>query len=108
MKVPEGSRFAVERYASLKEGLLLEGNVEAVERLRPIAEKYHCTMAQLALAWTMANPDVSVVLTGATKLSQLEENLQAVRLLGLFQSGELDWSEIGLAVSPPTSVLARF
>ena len=108
MEVPEGSRFAVDRYANLKEGLLLQENIVAVERLRPIAERYDCTMAQLALAWTMANKDVSVVLTGATKISQLEENLKAVELLGLFESGELDWDEIGLAVSPSTSVLSRF
>ena len=108
MEVPEGSRFAVQRYQNLKEGLLLQENIEAVERLRPIAEKHSCTMSQLALAWTIANKDVSVVLTGATKLSQVEENLKAVELLDKFEWGELNWREIGDAVSPSTSVLSRF
>ena len=108
MSVPEGSRFAVQRYQNLKEGMLLQENIDAVEKLRPIAEKHGVTMAQLALAWTMANKDVSVVLMGATKLSQLEDNLKAVELLELFERGEIDWNEVGDAVSPSTSVLSRF
>ena len=35
-------------------------------------------MGQLALAWTMANPDVSTVITGATTPAQVDENLAAV------------------------------
>lgn len=106
--VPSGSRFAVERYRNLKEGLLTEDNLEAVERLKPIAEKYGVSMAQLALAWTMSNKDVSTVLTGATKVEQLEENLKAVQLVPLFESGEISWSEVGNAISPSTSVMSRF
>jgi len=108
MDVPEDSRFAVERYKFLKDGLLHQDNIDAVEKLRGHAEKHGVSMAQLALAWTMANTDVSVVLMGATKISQLEENLKAVELVAKFDSGQLDWNEIGDAVSESTSVLSRF
>ena len=108
MDVPDDSRFAVERYKFLKDGLLHQENIDAVEKLRGHAEKHGVSMAQLALAWTMANTDVSVVLMGATKISQLEENLKAVELVAKFESGQLDWNEIGDAVSESTSVLSRF
>jgi voltage-dependent potassium channel beta subunit len=106
--VPEDSRFAVKRYQNLKEGILTDENLQAVERLKPLAERHGVKMAQLALAWTMANKDVSTVLTGATKVEQLEENLEAVRLVERFESNEISWEEVGDAISPSTSVMSRF
>lgn len=45
--------------------------VDKVDALRPIAEELGCTLAQLALAWCAYNPNVSTVITGATKLTQV-------------------------------------
>jgi predicted aldo/keto reductase-like oxidoreductase len=48
-----------------------EDNLKKVDGLRPIAEELGCTMAQLALAWAASNPDVSTVITGASKPQQV-------------------------------------
>lgn len=48
-----------------------EDNLKKVDGLRPIAEELGCSMAQLALAWAASNPDVSTVITGATKPQQV-------------------------------------
>ncbi len=41
-------------------------------------------MAQLAMAWVIHNPDVSTAITGATKVSQLEDTVKAVSILKHF------------------------
>jgi aryl-alcohol dehydrogenase-like predicted oxidoreductase len=46
-----------------------------------LAKKHNCTQAQLALAWSIANKDVSVALLGFTKLEQIHENFKAVEIL---------------------------
>lgn len=55
--------------------------IETVERLRPIAGDLGATLAQLALAWTVKNPNVSTCITGASKTSQIQENLKALDVL---------------------------
>ena len=50
---------------------------------RPIAERLDCTMAQLALAWCTKNPHVSTVITGASKVSQVEQNFGALQVIPL-------------------------
>jgi aryl-alcohol dehydrogenase-like predicted oxidoreductase len=49
--------------------------------LQPIAAELGGTLAQLALAWVAKNPNVSTVITGASKLDQLRQNLGALALL---------------------------
>ncbi len=46
-----------------------------------IADDIGCTPAQLALAWTAANPNVSTVITGASRVEQVRENMQALEVL---------------------------
>ena len=55
--------------------------IETVERLRPIAGDLGATLAQLALAWTLKNPRVSTVITGATSAAQVEENMRALEVV---------------------------
>jgi len=52
-----------------------------VAQLEPIATELDCTLAQLAIAWVAKNPRVSTVITGASKLSQLQSNLGALQVL---------------------------
>ena len=106
--VPEGSRFSVPRYQNLKEGILTEENLESIKNLQPLADRIGCTCAQLALAWCIANENVSTVLTGATKMEQLLENIEAVKLVSKFEANEISWDEVGDALSPSTSVMSRF
>ena len=53
----------------------------AVSQLMPIAEELGASLAQLALAWVAKNPRVSTVITGASKLSQLQQNLGALAVI---------------------------
>jgi voltage-dependent potassium channel beta subunit len=75
--IPEDSRGALAGRLSDAEA------VQRVERLRPIAERLDCTMAQLALAWCTKHPMVSTVITGASKVSQVEQNFGAVDVIPL-------------------------
>ena len=54
---------------------------EKLLKLKDIAEKkLNCSLAQLALAWILANPDVSTIILGASRVSQLEENIKALEI----------------------------
>ncbi|MEW6705725.1 MAG: aldo/keto reductase [Pseudomonadota bacterium] len=79
--VPEGSRGALENMAFLRDGLTDARKNAAVAQLEPIAAELGGTLAQLAIAWVLKNPRVSTVITGASKLSQLQSNLGAAALV---------------------------
>jgi aryl-alcohol dehydrogenase-like predicted oxidoreductase len=76
--VPPDSRFAREDWA--KERMMTEENVQRVRNLKKIADELGVTRSQLALAWTLRHPGVSSAIMGATKVSQLEDNLKAIEL----------------------------
>lgn len=73
--VPEDSRFGREDWA--KKRYLTDENVEKVKKLKPIADDLGISRAQLALAWVLHHTGVSSVITGATKISQVEDNVKA-------------------------------
>ena len=83
--VPRGSRMETEGYDWLRDRELESSkgrsNIETARLLLPIAEESGCTLAQLAIAWCLKNPDVSSVITGASKPSQIEENMHALELV---------------------------
>ena len=74
--IPEDSRLA--HLPQFKNNLLTDVNAAKVRALAPLAEGLGVTRAQLALAWLLHQPAVSSVITGATKVSQIEENVAAV------------------------------
>lgn len=74
--IPEGSRLALEGFEWLKNRLVQE-KIEKVRQMTAIAEELDCSMAQLALAWCLNNPNVSSVITGASRPEQVWENMQA-------------------------------
>lgn len=76
--MPEGSRFADND--GFAERFLTDANRRIVLRLKEVADDLGVTRAQLALAWTLRQPGVSSVITGATKVSQIEDNLGAAEL----------------------------
>jgi voltage-dependent potassium channel beta subunit len=80
--IPAGSRGAVESYAFLRPRLTDEKGNEIVGRLQPVAHELGCTPAQLALAWCLKNPRVSTVITGATSVAQVQENMKALDVAG--------------------------
>jgi len=72
---PADSRAAdpnANMFMSLNDAVL-----EKVQKLRPIAERNGLTMAQMALAWCLRLPNISSVITGATRPEQVEENVRA-------------------------------
>ncbi len=79
--VPEGSRLSLPDYEWLRNHVLNdEANcrIEKVRKLSPMAKELGCTMAQLALAWCLKNPNVSTVITGASRPEQVVENMKAL------------------------------
>jgi aryl-alcohol dehydrogenase-like predicted oxidoreductase len=78
--VPAGSRGASEKM--IRKDLEQGGPelLDRVDRLRPIAERAGCTLPQLALSWLLGRAAVSSVITGATSLAQVEDNVAAVEL----------------------------
>lgn len=79
--IPEGTRMTLKGYDWLRRSLESEEGkqqIEKVRKLTPLAEELHCTTSQLALAWCLKNPNVSSVITGATKPEQVHENMKAL------------------------------
>jgi len=74
---PKDARLTLERYADLH-GIVSEANLETARRIAEVAEDMGVPMAQLAIAWLLRLPQVSSVITGATKVEQLLENLGAL------------------------------
>ena len=75
--IPAGSRASLEGYEWLQRGITQE-RIEKVKQLQPIASELGCSLAQLALAWCLKNPNVSTVITGASRRSQVTENMVAL------------------------------
>jgi len=81
---PTGTRLTLPGYEWLRKQFESEEarrNLEKVRQLLPVAEELGCTMAQLALAWCLKNPNVSTVITGASRVEQVVENMKAVDVL---------------------------
>lgn len=77
--VPEGSRATLTGHSHIK-AEAAEAH-DKVAELKAIADEMDVSTAQLALAWTAANPNVSSVILGASSVKQLQENLGAVDAL---------------------------
>ncbi|MCB0077238.1 MAG: aldo/keto reductase [Anaerolineales bacterium] len=82
--VPDDSRMSLEGYEWLRK--MMESDegrrrLEKVKALATVADDLGTTMPRLALAWCLKNPHVSTVITGASKVSQVEENMQALTLV---------------------------
>jgi len=94
--IPDGSRLSFTKVgmnAELKRqfesgeglnGLDIKDPDEAVrlaDSLKPVAARVGCSLAQLALAWTLKNPNVSTTICGASSVGQMEQNLQALKFV---------------------------
>jgi len=79
--IPEGTRATLPGYEWLRQRFESEEakrDIEKVKQLMPIADELGCSMAQLALAWCLKNPNVSTVITGASRPEQVIENMKAL------------------------------
>jgi aryl-alcohol dehydrogenase-like predicted oxidoreductase len=74
---PEGSRATDEQGASAIGRFLRDDVLTAVQRLKPVAEQAGLSMATLAIAWVLQNPNVASAIVGATKPTQLDDSVAA-------------------------------
>jgi aryl-alcohol dehydrogenase-like predicted oxidoreductase len=79
--VPEGSRATLPGYSWLAEALTDPNANKAVRALKHVADDLGVTLAQLSIAWCAANPHVSTVITGASRVDQVHENVGALAAL---------------------------
>jgi voltage-dependent potassium channel beta subunit len=79
--VPEGSRASLPGYEWLAELLTDPKSNDKLHALTAIADRLDCTLSQLAIAWCASNPNVSTVITGASRVEQVHENLAAIDVL---------------------------
>jgi 1-deoxyxylulose-5-phosphate synthase len=74
---PAGTRMGSETMGWAMDRFRDDDVLEAVQRLRPIAESLGITMAQLALAWVLREPNVASAIVGASRPEQVEDNAAA-------------------------------
>jgi voltage-dependent potassium channel beta subunit len=82
--IPGNTRVTLKGYEWLHESFQSDegrARVEKTRRISKVAGELGCTTAQLALAWCLKNPDVSSVITGASRASQVEENMTALEVV---------------------------
>jgi len=98
--VPEGSRASLQGYEWLRNAAITPERIEKVRQLKPIADELSCTLAQLGLAWCLTNPNVSTVITGASRPEQVHENMKALDVLPKLTDEVLDRIEVIIANKP--------
>jgi aryl-alcohol dehydrogenase-like predicted oxidoreductase len=77
-KPPAGSRATDKKSgANFISTLMKDEVLQAVQNLRPIADAHGLTLSQLAIAWVLQNENVAAAIMGATKPSQVKENVKA-------------------------------
>jgi aryl-alcohol dehydrogenase-like predicted oxidoreductase len=76
-KQPADSRASSETMGNAMQSWLSPAILEAVRKLKPLAQEAGCTLAQFALTWVLREPNVASAIVGASRPQQLEENAAA-------------------------------
>jgi len=79
----EGTRLGMKGLEWLKDRTLAEDRMQKATALQELANKLDVSLAKLSITWCLKNPNVSTVILGASKVSQLQENLQVLEVLPL-------------------------
>ena len=79
--IPEGSRLSLEGFDWLKKRWLQEDRINKVGQLTALAGRMGTSLAALAIAWCISNPNVTTAIVGATRKEQLLENFKALDVL---------------------------
>jgi aryl-alcohol dehydrogenase-like predicted oxidoreductase len=82
--VPDGSRGSLQSLAWLRDQITDPDRLAKVAALRPLAQQMGATLAQFSIAWCLQNPWVSTVITGASRVEQVHENMKAVNFVDSF------------------------
>ena len=108
--MPPGTRATLKGYEWLRESIESEEsqqNIKKVERLMPLAKELGCSMPLLALAWCLKNPNVSTVITGASRAEQIRENMGALEVVPLLNPDVMERIEEILGNKPEAEVDER-
>lgn len=97
---PEGARANLPGYGWLREMFSDPARMQAVENLALISDDLGVSLAQMSIAWLLKNPNVSTVITGASRLEQLEENFKALDVVDKLTDDVLDRIDDALANYP--------
>lgn len=98
--IPADSRAALKGYEWLRESAITPERIQKVRQLQPVADGLGCSMAQLALAWCLKNPHVSTVITGASRVEQLHQNMQALDYVAQLTPDVMDRIDMILGNKP--------
>lgn len=79
--IPADSRGALKGYEWLHKALTDKERLAVVDKLGALAKELDCSLAQFAIAWCAKNPNVSTVITGASRVEQVHENMKALAVL---------------------------
>ena len=80
---PEDTRLSIQGMEWLKESVLQQDKIEKVRQLTALAKELGVSMTHLALAWVVRNPHVSTAILGASRVSQLKDNLGCLAVVPL-------------------------
>ncbi len=84
--IPDESRASVKGYEWLKDSVTNTERLAKVARLQEVANQLGVSLAQMSLAWCLKNPNVSTVITGASRANQVHENMKALDVVPLLTS----------------------
>jgi voltage-dependent potassium channel beta subunit len=82
--IPKDSRATLKGYDWLHDDLTDKNRLAKVAALEPLANEMGASLAQFALAWCLQNPYVSTVITGASRVEQVHENMKAMEFVDKF------------------------
>ena len=88
--IPSGSRGEVGGYEFLQKELTDPERLAKVAGLKPLADRMGASLAQFSLAWCLQNPFVSTVITGASRVEQIRENMRALEFVDAFTPELMD------------------
>jgi voltage-dependent potassium channel beta subunit len=97
--VPDGARLSIERYNWLR-GILNEADVAKARRLAEVAADLGVSLSQLAIGWLLRMTQVSSVITGATRVEHVHENVKAITVPGMLTPEVLERIESILGNAP--------
>jgi voltage-dependent potassium channel beta subunit len=102
---PEGSRLAIQGFEWLRDRWMKEDKIEKVKQLSEVANRLGVSLASLAIAWTIKNPNVTTAILGASRKEQLDDNFTALETVKLL-NGEVMESIENILRNKPVMDLA--
>jgi voltage-dependent potassium channel beta subunit len=98
--VPEGSRASLPGYEWLTHQVTNPKRNKKVRDLKEVADKLGCTLSQLGIAWCARNKHVSTVITGASRVEQVHENMKALDVIGQLDDEVMERIDVIIYFTP--------